>query len=351
MAHPKRFGNFIRGTMPVTIKDVAERVGRSITTVSRALNDYDDVNEETRRQIKKIAAEMGYQPSSIAQKLRKQRTDTLGFIMPTYGPRFSDPFFSEFLAGVGNTAAKSGFDLLVATRSPGEDELHAYTRNIQSRRVDGFIIVRTRRSDPRITLLQTHNYPFAVFGRMETNNNFPLVDENSELGMQLVVNHLVELGHRRIGYIAAPQNLMFAWHRWQGFKTTLAAHNLPLEPELIVQGDLTQRSGRRLAHQLLSLPNRPTAIVASNDLMAIGALTAAQEMGFTVGRDIAITGFDDIPWSENTHPPLTTVRQPIYQIGALVTEMLIAIIHRESLAEDQILLQPSLIVRASSVPQ
>lgn len=336
--------------MAVTIKDVAERVGRSITTVSRALNDYDDVNEETRRRIKQVAAEMGYQPSSIAQQLRKRRTDTLGFIMPTYGPRFSDPFFSEFLAGVGNTAAKSGFDLLVATRAPGEDELDAYIRNMQSRRVDGFIIVRTRRNDPRITLLQKQQYPFAVFGRMETGNNFPLVDENSELGMQLVVNHLVEQGHRRISYIAAPENLMFAWHRWQGFKSTLKAHNLPLNPNFVVRGDLTQRSGRQLARQLLTQPERPTAIIASNDLMAIGALTAAQELGLVVGRDVAITGFDDIPWAENTHPPLTTVRQPIYQIGALVTEMLISTIHGEVLANNRVLLQPSLIVRASSVP-
>ncbi len=337
--------------MAVTIKDVAERVGRSITTVSRALNDYDDVNEKTRQRIKQVAAEMGYQPSSIAQQLRKRRTDTLGFIMPTYGPRFSDPFFSEFLAGVGNTAAKSGFDLLVATRPPGEEELDAYIRNIQSRRVDGFIIVRTRRNDPRITLLQEHNYPFAVFGRTEKHNNFPLVDENSELGMQLVVNHLVEQGHKRIGYIAAPEDLMFAQYRWQGFKTTLAAHKLPLNPAWVMRGDLTQRSGKRLTHQLLSLPEPPTAIVASNDLMAIGALTAAQELGLTVGRDVAITGFDDIPWSENTHPPLTTVRQPIYQIGALVTEMLISTIHGETPAKGRVLLQPSLIVRASSAPR
>ncbi len=334
--------------MAVTIKDVAERVGRSITTVSRALNNYDDVNEKTRQRIKQVAAEMGYQPSSIAQQLRKQRTDTLGFIMPTYGPRFSDPFFSEFLAGVGNTAAKNGFDLLVATRPPGDDELDAYLKNIRSRRVDGFIIVRTRRNDPRITLLQEQHFPFAVFGRIEESNAFPLVDENSELGMHLMVNHLIEQGHRRIGYIAAPDDLMFAWYRWQGFQTTLAAHNLPLIPELVVQGDLTQRSGRKLAHQLLSLPDPPSAIIASNDLMAIGALTAAQDLGLEVGRDVAITGFDDIPWSENTHPPLTTVRQPIYQIGALVTEMLMSIVNGENVSPNQILLQPSLVVRASS---
>lgn len=335
--------------MAVTIRDVAKKVGRSITTVSRALNDYDDVSEETRRLIKKVAAEMGYQPSRFAQQLRQKRTDTLGFIMPTYGPRFSDPFFSEFLAGVGNTAAKNGYDLLVATRPPGDDELDAYLKNIRSRRVDGFIIVRTRRNDPRIELLKQHQYPFAVFGRIENNNDFPLVDENSELGMQLVVKHLLESGHRRIGFIAAPDDLMFGWYRQQGFRKTLREHGIELDESLVVTGDLTQRSGRKLARTLLTRTDPPTAIVAGNDLMAIGALTAAQNLGLEIGKDIAITGFDDIPWAENTHPPLTTVRQPIYQIGTLVTEMLIDTIRGEPPAETPILLQPSLVVRASSL--
>ncbi len=313
--------------MTVTIKDVAKKVGRSITTVSRALNDYDDVSEETRKLIKKVAAEMGYQPSRYAQQLRQKRTDTLGFIMPTFGPRFSDPFFSEFLAGVGNTAAKNGFDLLVATRPPGTDELETYLTNIRTRRVDGFIIVRTRRNDPRIELLKEHKYPFAVFGRIEKDNDFPLVDENSELGMQLVLKHLLENGHRRIGFIAPPKDLMFAWYRLRGFKNTLQNFNVPLDNTLIVTGDLTQRGGKKLA---------------------IGAMTAAQELGLRVGYDVAITGFDDIPWAENTHPALTTVHQPIYQIGTQVTEMLIATIHGETLTDPHVLLQPSLVVRESS---
>jgi len=333
--------------MPVTIRDVAEKVGRSITTVSRALNDYDDVSEETRRRIKKTAEEMGYQPSSIAQQLRKQRTDTLGLILPTFGPRFSDPFFSEFLAGVGNTAAKHGFDLLVATRAPGKEELDAYRKNIQSRRVDGFIIVRTRRNDPRITLLQKHKYPFAVFGRTTGNNSFPLVDENSALGMEMVVNHLAEKGHRRIAFIAAPQDLKFAYARFEGFKKAMENHNLPILPELMVNGDLTQRSGNKVARQLLSLSQRPTAIVASNDLMAIGALSAAHDLGARIGKDIALTGFDDIPWAMNTHPTLTTIHQPIYGIGSMVTEMLIKQIGGEFF-ESPVILEPKLIIRQSS---
>ena len=333
--------------MPVTIRDVAEKVGRSITTVSRALNDYEDVSKSTRELIKKTALEMGYQPNSIAQQLRKQRTDTLGLILPTFGPRFSDPFFSEFLAGVGNTAAKYGFDLLVATRSPGEEELDAYRKNIQSRRVDGFIIVRTRRDDARISLLQTHNYPFSVFGRTAENNAFPLVDEDSGLGMEMVISHLAEKGHRRIAFIAAPQDLKFAHARSEGFMQAMEKFKLPIIRELMEEGDLTQRAGNKAAKRLLNLPQKPTAIVASNDLMAIGALSAAHDLGVVVGKELALTGFDDIPWAMNTHPTLTTVHQPIYEIGSMVTNMLINKITGKFF-ESPVILEPKLIIRQSS---
>lgn len=334
--------------MPITIKDVAERVGRSITTVSRALNDYDDVSEETRQIVKRVAKEMGYVPNSFAQKLQKRRTDTISIIMPTAGPRFTDPFFGEFLAGIGNTAAQKGFDLLVSTRPPGEKEVEAYLEKIRSRRVDGFVIVRTRRNDPRIALLKEHKFPFASFGRTEGLDDFPFVDEDSQAGMYLVTKHLLERGHTKIACISAPSELMLAHYRMVGFKNALSEYNLPIDEAIIIQGNLTQQSGYEIAGRLLTQTPRPTAIVACNDLMAIGAISAAQERGLVVGQDIAITGFDDTPWAEHTHPPLTTIHQPIYHIGTMVTEMLIKIINGEELEERQIILQPSLIIRQSS---
>ena len=336
--------------MTVTLKNIAERVGKSVTTVSRALAGYDDVSEATREQIRQVALELGYEPNIIARQLQKQRTDTIALILPTFGPRFSDPFFSEFLAGVGNEAARYGFDLLVSTCAPGDEEEEVYLKHIRSRRVDGFVIVRTRRRDGRIAILQAHNYPFAVFGRVEGSNDFPLVDENSELGLKLVVDHLVELGHTRLACIAAPAQLMLAHYRLQGFLAGLAQHNLPADPELIVEGDLTQQAGRLEGERLLDLPNPPTAIVACNDLMALGAMSAAQKRGLTVGQDVSITGFDDIPPAEHAHPPLTTVRQPIYRIGAVVCQMLIKIINGESLTDRQTILEPSLVVRQSTGP-
>jgi LacI family transcriptional regulator len=334
----------------VTLKDIAEYVGKSVTTVSRALAGYDDVSKATQAQVRQAALELGYEPNLIAQQLQKQRTDTLALILPTYGPRMSDPFFSEFLAGVGNEAAKQGFDLLVSTRAPGEEEDKAYLKNIRSRRVDGFIIVRTRRQDPRIALLLEYNYPFVAFGRVEGENNFPLVDEDGESGMRLVAEHLISRGHRRIACITAPANFTFAYYRLKSYVDTLQVHQLPLDPQLVIEGDLTQRSGREVGAQLLDLPDPPSAIIACNDLMALGALSAVQARGLEVGRDIAIAGFDDITPAEHSYPPLTTIRQPIYDIGTMLCRMLIDVIKGKQIAEPQVILHPTLVVRQSSGP-
>lgn len=336
--------------MPPSIKDIAKRVGRSITTVSRALHDYDDVSPETKELVRRVAAEMGYHPNTLAQRLQKQQTDTLGLVLPTFGPRFSDPFFSEFIAGIGNKAAEHGYDLLVSTCAPGEQELQVYHSSVASHRVDGFLVVRTRRQDPRIDYLRAVGFPFVSFGRTDGPLDFPYVDEDGEQGMELVIDHLASLGHRRIACVAPPSDLMFTHYRLTGIRKKLAELGLPAENLIVVESDLTQRGGYEQASLLLAIPQPPTAIVACNDLMAVGAMSAAQERGLVVGHDVSITGFDNIPMAEHAHPPLTTVHQPIYQIGTTVCDMLIRRIHGEARDPEQILLTPSLIVRQSCGP-
>jgi LacI family transcriptional regulator len=240
-----------------------------------------------------------------------------------------------------------GYDILVSTSPPGEQELYNYKNKVQTRLVDGFIIVRTRREDSRIDYLCLSEVPFVAFGRAEVPCNFPYVDEDSEYGMRLVVDHLVGQGFRRLSYLSAPQELMFAKYRLKGFLEGLRENNLPQDESLVVVGDLTQRGGFAQANRLLDLPEPPDAIVASNDLMAVGAISAVQERGLKVGKDVAITGFDDTTMSEHTHPPLTTIHQPVYRIGGMVTEMLIRILQGETLEAEQILLKPSLVVRQS----
>jgi LacI family transcriptional regulator len=334
--------------MPVTLKDIAKKVGRSVTTVSRALHGHDDVSPKTKELVQRVATEMGYTPNIMAQRLQKQRTDTIGFILPTFGPRFSDPFFSELLAGIGNKAAKLGYDLLVSTHPPGEEELKTYRRKVNSYLVDGFIIVRTRRKDPRIEYLCQEQFPFVAFGRTENACNFPYLDEDSELGMRLIAHHLADLGHQRIAIISAPEELMFSHFRLKGFKDGLKEKGIHLDESMMVIGDLTQRDGFTKANILLDRPNPPTAIAACNDLMALGAIAAAQKRGLQVGKAIAITGFDNIPLAENSHPSLTTIHQPIYQIGNQVCEMLIRRIKGESIESENALLEPKLVIRESS---
>lgn len=335
--------------MPVTLRDIARRLGLSVTTVSRALTGYDDVAESTRQRVHQAAEEMSYYPNITARQLQQQRTDTLAFIIPTFGPRFSDPFFSELLAGIGNEAGQHGFDVLVSTQSPGSDgEREAYRRIVHGRRVDGALVVRTRQQDDRIRFLCEHELTFVAFGRTDLDLDFAYVDEDSYRGLQLLTQHMIDLGHRRIGFIAAPTDLMFCRYRMDGFQHTLQDQGFAPDPALVITGDLTQSGGYRAAQDLLAREPRPTAIIACNDLMALGAMSAAQEKGLAVGRDLSVGGFDDIPLCEHSHPPLTTVRQPVYDIGQRITHMLIQLIRGQTPVKRQVLLTPELIVRESS---
>lgn len=338
--------------MRPTIHDIAKKVGRSITTVSRALHDYDDVSAKTKKLVRQTAKEMGYVANKQAQLLRKKHTRTIGFILPTFGPRLSDPFFSELLAGIGNAAGENEYDLLVSTASPGEHEMETYKKFVQSRRVDGFIIVRTRIEDERVLYLDSIGFPFVTFGRVPGLEHIHYIDENSECGMRRIVDHLVELGHRKFACIAPSLNLAFAIHRVKGLKECLLFHKIEMEPDCLLTGDLTEKSGYERMLELINRPHRPTAVVACNDMMAIGAIRAIQDYGLTVGKDVSVTGFDNIPSSEHMRPSLTTVSQPIYQIGHRVCEMLINLINKKETGKCQILLEPTLIVRQSTgIPQ
>jgi LacI family transcriptional regulator len=333
----------------VTLKDLAAELGLSITTVSRALAGYSDVAASTRQRVLQAAEEMGYVPDATARRLQKGRTDTIGFIIPTHGPRFSDPFFSELLSGIGNEAARHNFDLLVSTRPPDTpEEDAAYRRMVEGRLVDGLLVVRTRVGDRRIDYLSRIGFPFVAFGRCDLEVDFPYVDEDGRLGLELVTEHLIALGHQNLAFISAPNGLMFCRARLAGLEAALERHGLALRRQYLVDSDLTQQGGFRAMNRLLDLTPPPTAVVACNDLSALGAISAAQKRGLIVGRDIAITGFDDIPLAEHSHPSLTTVRQPIYDIGCQTCDMLIRLLRGEEVTERHVLRQPELIIRESS---
>lgn len=332
--------------MKVTLKDIARESGYSITTVSHALSGYGDVNENTRQHIIAIAERLGYQPNLAARHLRSKQTKTIGMVIPLTA-YFSDPFFMELLSGVGRQAAEYGYDLLLSAQQPGEEELNAYRRIIASSRIDGVVVARVQRDDPRITFLKEAHHPFVVFGRSNAND-YPYIDVDGRAGVHQIVLHLARLGHRRIAFVLSPPQLAFTALRYEGYCQGLAEAGLPLDTAYIVQGDLTRASGHAAAARLLALPEPPTAIVACNDSMALGAMLAIQEQKLVVGRDVAVAGFDDIPAAASANPPLTTVRQPIYDIGRQALDMLIRVIRNEPIENLHVLLVPELIVRASS---
>jgi LacI family transcriptional regulator len=333
--------------VPVTIRDVAKSLNLSVTTVSRALAGHDDVAEATRQRVVEKACEMGYVPSHAARQLRRQRTETIGLVFPTLGSRFSDPFFSEFMAGVGDEASRRNHDLLVSVAPPGEEEETTYHRWVNSRRVDGFVLVRMRIQDWRVRHLTEAQVPFVAFGRSQTNGNFPHIGVDGSAGMFTLVQHLVSLGHRRIAFIGAPSELTLAQDRLNGYRRGLQEAGLPFDPALVIEANLTRTGGYQAAKSLLQHNPYPGAIIGANDLTALGAIRAAQEKLLTVGRDIAIAGFDGIEASEHSHPPLTTVHQPVYKIGGMVSEMLIRRVQRDPLEQEQVLIEPILVVRQS----
>lgn len=330
------------------LKDIAQKTGFSITTVSRALAGYDDVKPDTRRQIEAVAMGLGYQPNGVARQLRSQKTDTLGIVIPSDDTRFSDDFFSELLMGVGYATAHMGYDLLVSAQT-SDDEMSAYRRIVGGNRVDGVIIARTRRHDPRIAYLQECGHAFVVAGRSAPDepSNFPYVDVDSQDGIGQVTNHLIGLGHRHIGIILPPSEIAYTGYRLAGYQQALIHAHLPYQPHYVVHGDLRREGGRDATYNLLTHHPQLTAIVACNDAMALGAMNTIQAMGLRVGADVAVTGFDNIALAEHAHPPLTTVRQPFVEIGQHLVELLIRLIQQKPLGESQILLSPMLIIRQS----
>ncbi|MAU08611.1 MAG: LacI family transcriptional regulator [Anaerolineaceae bacterium] len=336
--------------MPVTLKDVAAAAGYSVTTTSRALGGYDDVNEQTRERIITVARELGYQPNMLARQLQAQRAETIGLVIPQAAHQPDDDFFSLLMKGISYVASQHQFDLLISSQLTPQDELRAYQRIAGGRRVDGVIVARTMHDDPRIAYLQRNNYPFVVSGRSAPDepDDFPFVDADSESGIRQVVAHFIDYGHEHIGFISSPPELAYTPYRLAGYQHALADADLPYREDYVAHGDMQQESGQKAAADLLARHPQMTAIVASNDAMAIGAMAAVQAAGKQVGVDMALGGFDDIPLARHITPDLTTVRQPIYRIGELVAEMLIQIINGEPPEQTGILLEPKLIIRASS---
>lgn len=337
--------------MKVRLIDVAREAHVSVTTASRALGGFDDVAPLTRRRVEDTARRLEYMPNISAQRLRRRRTDMIGLILPADESGFGEPFFNEFMAGVGEAAAALDQHLLVAAHPSGSKaEQDTYLKVVRGGWVDGVILIRLRWQDERVERLTESGFPFVAFGRTGADDGYAHIDEDSVAGLGFLVEHLVELGHRDIAFVAGPDELTFARHRLHGFREAMGRHLLLIDEVFIESGDLRRESGSAAMARLMDLPRPPTAVVFCNDMMALGGMEQAAGRGLRVGQDVSIAGFDGITVGAHTTPGLTTVRQPIREIGRQVCRTLVERIDDPTLADRSLLLMPDLVVRGSTGP-
>jgi len=334
----------------VTIKDVARHAGVSIATVSYVFNESAPISEATSARVLAAAKELDYRPSVIARSLRTQESRFIGYSWHRLLPNRWNPIMERFLYNMAEAAEAQGYHILMFTSPPDSEPWLFYEELMLTGQVDGFIVSDTNRDDKRIRYLLDSGFPFVDFGRADEEWDFPYVDVDGAAGTRQAVEHLLALGHRRIGLIAWPEVSLPGCYRYQGYVASLQAAGIPLDPAWVIRAEYAEASGRQAAHALLNLPpdRRPTAVVALSDLMAIGAMNGIYEMGLQPGRDVAVIGFDDIPTAQYLRPPLTTLSQPIAEVGERVINMLLQVLRGEELEEREVLLSPTLIVRESS---
>ncbi len=334
----------------VTIKDVAAQAQVSFQTVSKVLNHQAQVSPETESRIWEAVRALGYAPNHRARNLRTQRSYLLGYSWRPEPPDLVNPIHDRFLQSMMAAAQQSDYHLLPFPYSAENGHVPAYRNLIQTGRVDGFILSGVEARDPRIEFLQSEGFPFVAFGRSDASATYPYVEVDGAEGLRLATQHLIEQGHRRIAALAWPRASRVGQDRVKGYLAALRAAGIEPKANWIARGDGTVEFGYKTTVRWLDLPvrRRPTGIVALNDTQAIGAMRAIQERGLRVGADIGVTGFDDSPMTQYLTPALTTLRQPIWQVGEKVIQILVGLLHDNPPPETQIMLAPRLIIRESS---
>ncbi len=333
-----------------TIKDVAREAGVSIATVSYVLNNTGSVSEATRQRVLEAVRKLGYRPSVIARGLQAQESRMIGYSWRPLPPDQFNPILEKFIHSMAEAAERHDYHVLTFPSPTISQEVAAYEEMIETGRVDGFILSNTTLNDPRIRYLLDMGFPFVAFGRANPEWDFAWVDVDGADGVQQAVNHLLELGHRRIACLAWPESSLSGQYRLSGYHTAMTAAGLEVDPAWVMRIENDYRQAYRAAQSWLAHDpeRRPTAVVALTDLMAIGVMNAAADAGLRVGPDLAVVGFDDAPITGYLRPPLTSLRQPIAEVGELAVSMLIDLVHGEKPEPSQVLLKPQLIVRDST---
>ena len=328
----------------VTIADIAREAGVSRATVSLALNGRPGVAPETRRRILEIAEKLHYQPNASARGLALQKTQTIGVIVPDIG----SPFYAELIRGVEEEASRADYYLMLLTTAGKPSREEMYFRLLGEQRVDGIIVLTPRGDEALLRRIQAKGFPLVVVDRdIQSADDVVEVVVDNFHGALAAVQHLIGLGYRRIAFINGIPELQASQDRRRGYQVALQEKGIDLRPEWVVEGEFTDAGGYRAMKRLLATDPPPEAVFAASDAMALGAIRAIREQGLRVPQDVAIVGFDDVPLAAQVDPPLTTVRQPISEMGRMACRLLVQLIQGEPVLQRKVVLHTQLVVRQS----
>lgn len=334
----------------VTSQDVANYAGVSRTTVSLVLNNVKDahIREETRQRVLQAARELDYHPHAGARRLVLGRSQVIGFV-ERHSPYqdFADAFMAEVLRGLHEAARHRQYHVLYDPLASREEDGNDFMQLIRERHADGIVLSGPRYDDRQLYELERGQFPVVLQGRLP-GSQLPWVDVDNAGGARLATEHLLALGHRRIGLITnGPLLYTAAAERRSGFLMALQESGLDADPDLIQVGEFSSKSGYQAMQRILRVDPRPSAVFVASDTVAIGAIEAARQQQLNLPADLAIVGFDDIPWSAYLNPPLTTVHLPAHRLGWNAGQLLIRMLNQEPIDDASLLLETRLIVRSS----
>lgn len=337
-------------TMSIVL--LARDLNLSISTVSRALNGYTDVAPGTRERVAARAKQIGYRANPGARRLKTGKTHAVGVVLPAASSagQFVDSMYSSLLGGVATELEAKDYHLLVTLHTRHDDvrETALHENFIRGGWVDALLIVRTRIHDPRIALARQAKIPFVTYGRTESAEPYAWIDPDNEKAFHLLATRQLDFGHRRIALLNGPREYFFAHLRQRGFERAFAEKGAPLDPALILHGDVTEAGGHALGRSLLVRHPAPTSLVCATDAMAVGAIAACREQGLAVGTDISVTGYGNTSASAFCDPPLTTVEHQAFENGRHLGNALLRLLRSEAKPSDIHYLEPVVLVPRKS---
>ncbi|MFC4149820.1 LacI family DNA-binding transcriptional regulator [Micromonospora mangrovi] len=330
--------------MPITIADVAVRAGVSKTTVSRVLNGKDEVDRRTADRVRAVIDDLGYVPSARAVGLARGRTRVVGMLVPA----LTWPWMGEVLQGAVDVVEAEGYGLLLFTCNRGDESMRRFASQVSAKSFDGLLVVEPEGTLDYITELHRRGLPVILVDDRGHQPGFPSVRTTNADGARAAATHLLALGRRRPLVVTGLRRFGCTRERLAGFAQGYADAGVPIDPALTVEGDFTFECGREAVRRLLVAGVPFDAVFAHNDLSAAGALQALRDAGHRVPQDVAVVGFDDLPLAGHTHPPLTSVRQPLRQMGAVAARTLISHFGGAPLPDQPTVIPTSFTVRAST---